>query len=132
MWGDSLVNETVYVPRAQRVAFDIAVRYRQASRRSTVLLRNLTVEGARLEGVAGLRTGDVAMIQLPTLAPKSAKVSWTRGDAAGFRFERPLHPDVLDMLLRDHAVARPRLISDLEPEVEAARLQQLKGALRVA
>jgi hypothetical protein len=132
MWGDTVVNETVRVVRGQRVAFDLAVRYRQGSTRSTVMLRNLTREGARLDGVSGLRAGDVAMIQLPTLAPKAAKVSWVRGEAAGFQFERPLHPDVFEALVRDYAVARPRLISDLEPEVEALRLGKLKRALRVA
>ena len=132
MWGDTVVNETVHVPRGQRIAFDIAARYRQGGARSTVLLRNLTREGARLDGISGLRAGEVAMIQLPTLAPKAAKVSWTRGDSVGFQFERPLHPDVFETLARDHAVARPRLISDLEPEVEALRLGRLKRALRVA
>ena len=132
MWGDTVVNETVHVPRGQRVAFDLAVRYRQGGTRATVLLRNLTREGARLDGVPGGRPGDVAMIQLPTLAPKAAKVSWVRGDAAGFQFERALHPDVFEILVHEHAVARPRLISDLEPEVEAVRLGKLKRALRVA
>ena len=59
-------------------------------------------------------------------------VSWVRGDAAGFQFERALHPDVFEILVHEHAVARPRLISDLEPEVEAVRLGKLKRALRVA
>mgnify|MGYP000967719277 CR=1 FL=1 len=132
MWGESVVNETVHVPRGQRIAFDLAVRYRQGGTRSTVLLRNLTREGARIEGATGLRVGDVAMIQLPTLSPKAAKVSWVRGDAAGFQFERALHPDIFEALVHDHAIARPRLISDLEPEVEAIRLGKLKRALRVA
>ncbi|MBS0254772.1 MAG: hypothetical protein JSS36_06065 [Proteobacteria bacterium] len=132
MWGETVVNETVRTPRGQRIAFDVAVRYRQGSSRATVLLRNLTREGARIEGVGHLRVGDVAMIQLPGLAPKAAKVAWRREHAAGFEFERPLHPDIFDKLVEKHAIPRARLISDLEPEVEAARLVQLKRALRVA
>ena len=86
MWGETVVNETVQSPRGARIAYDIAVRYRQGGARATVLLRNLTPDGARLENAGELRIGEVAMIQLPTLwhlakrcrLCSSSKPSWTR------------------------------------------------------
>lgn len=115
---NTMVNQVVYAPRAQRISFDMPVRYRQGSQRVSLLLRNLTAMGARVEGLDELRIGDMAMVQLPTLAPKAALVVWTRGDAAGLEFERPLHPDIFEGLVREHAEPRRRTIADLEPEAD--------------
>ena len=120
MWPNSMPNATiskvVHVPTARRVAYDLPVRYRQGSRRVSLMLHNLTPAGARVEGLEGFHVGDMAMVQLPTLSPKAARVVWTRGTAAGLEFERPLHPSIYETLVREHAEPRVRTIADLEPE----------------
>ena len=116
MWQSSMVDRVVYISTASRVAYDLPVRYRHGSERVALVLHNLTPRGARVEGLDTLRVGDMAMVQLPTLAPKAARVVWTRGDAAGLEFERPLHPAIFETLVEDHAEPRVRTIADLEPE----------------
>lgn len=116
MWPNSMVDKVVHVPTASRVAWDLPIRYRQGSQRMTLTLLNLTPRGARVEGVPDMRVGDMAMVQLPTLAPKAARVIWRRGSEAGIEFERPLHSSVYDAIVTDHAEPRVRTIADLEPE----------------
>ncbi|HWU04005.1 MAG TPA: PilZ domain-containing protein [Novosphingobium sp.] len=102
-----------YVPRAERISFDLMVRYRFGEERGNVLLRNLTRGGARIEGLAGLRAGDEVSLQLPALsAAKQSVVVWVLQTAAGLEFRRPLHPDVFEDLVHHHALARPRTDTD--------------------
>jgi hypothetical protein len=112
---NTLVDEVVYVPRAQRVCIDLEVRCRVHGERARVVLKNLTPEGARIEALEGLRYDDVITLCLPKLKPKAAIVVWVQGDCAGLAFERPLHPDVFTDLVRKHGDTRPRGPADASP-----------------
>ncbi|MDE2406085.1 MAG: PilZ domain-containing protein [Sphingomonadales bacterium] len=116
MWASSEFSKVVTRRGESRVAWDLPIRYRQGSKRVSLLLQNLTQRGARVEGLGGMQVGDMAMVQLPTLAPKAARIVWTRGDAAGIAFERPLHPSIFNTIVNDFAQPRIRTIADLEPE----------------
>ncbi len=111
-----MVNNTEanpeYLPRAERLSFDMLARYRFAGRRATVLLRNMTQGGARVEGIEGLRAGEIITLMLPDLAPKDADVVWVSGSGAGLEFERPLHPDVFERMVLQHAMTRARSEAD--------------------
>lgn len=109
---NTLVDTVVYVPRAQRVSFDLPVRLRFGARRVAALLKNLTCGGARIEGLEALRAGDKVTLALPSLAPKSATVAWATGDSAGLEFDRPLHPDIFEELVLHHARQRERTPTD--------------------
>ncbi|MEY2942058.1 MAG: hypothetical protein RLY97_72 [Pseudomonadota bacterium] len=123
-----VLSETSYTPRASRMAYDLLVRYRQGSKRANLILKNLTHVGARLEGLSGLQLGDAAMIQLPGLAPKAAKIVWLRGLDAGLEFEYALHPDIYDRMVHDFAEMRPRTVADLEPTPEERPQQAPRAA----
>ena len=133
MWARA-VNETVHVPRGQRIAWRPAVRYRQGGTRSTVLLRNLTREGAVIEGATGLRVGDVAMIQLPT----SPKAVWSRSiSRRRRRFGDPVRtraPPRTFLRPWSTTTLSPAPASSSEPfetEVEGSASANWKRALRV-
>ena len=111
----TLVDEVVYIPRAQRMCIDLEVRCRVHGERARVVLKNLTPEGARIEALEGLRYDDVITLTLPGLKAKSAIVVWMKGDCAGLAFERPLHPNVFADLVRKHGEARPRAATDSTP-----------------
>lgn len=110
-----MVDEISFIPRSERIAFDIPVKTRVGGRRATLTLRDLTPRGARVEGMEGLELDDMTMMQLPTLAPKAARVVWFRGSAAGLQFEQPLHVDVFEKLVRAFARRRPRGEDDIIP-----------------
>ena len=108
MWLDTMPDDSQYRPRAERVSFDMAIRCRWGDARCSVVLRNLTTGGARIEGLGGVLLGDALVLMLPSLKPKRARVVWIDGDAAGLEFEHPLHPDVFETLVLRHAQWRTR------------------------
>lgn len=109
---NTIEDTVVYVPRAERVSFDIMVRYRRVDERGSTLLINLTCGGARVEGIEGLRCGDKVTLCLPSLKPKEATVVWVMGAVSGLEFDRPLHPDIFEELVLRHARRRDRTDTD--------------------
>lgn len=122
MWLNSMDDEVVYAPRAERISFDMLVRYRLLGQRGTLLLKNLTCGGARVDGLEDLRCGDGLTLYLPSLKPKTAMVVWTVGSGAGLEFERPLHKNVFEDLIHHHARPRARTDADRALQVEGKDL----------
>ena len=100
------VFETPQLRRAERVAFDLMVKYRLWGFRGTIILKDMTPFGARIEGLADLRLGDSVTLLLPGLQPKDATVMWSEGSVAGIEFDHPLHGEVFQALVRDYARSR--------------------------
>lgn len=90
--------------RARRVGFALPVRCKRGALRTTIMLKDLTPHGARLEGLSGLRFEEALTLFLPGLRPKEAYVSWSTGHSVGVEFDRPLHPDVFYRLVTHFAV----------------------------
>lgn len=90
---------------ARRHPVDLLVRYAWKGLRATVMLKDVTRFGARIEGIEALRKGDGLTLLLPGLAACDATVAWAMGRAAGLVFERPLDAVDLTALVRDFAVS---------------------------
>lgn len=67
----------------------------------TVMLKDITPRGARVEGIAPLEKDDAVFLMLPELAPKLAFVAWARGLGAGLEFAEPLDHVVFSRLVAD-------------------------------
>lgn len=67
-----------------------------------VEVTDICSHGLRLETWARHMVGDNVWLRLPTLSAIPARVVWAEGHETGFRFERPLHPAVLSMLVDRH------------------------------
>ena len=63
-------------------------------------IADLSVTGFRLQSFMKLTGGDSLWIMLPGFEGRRAHVLWTRGHEAGCHFERPLHPAILDHIVR--------------------------------
>ena len=61
---------------------------------------DLSVSGFRLQSFMKLASGDSLWIMLPGFEGRRAHVLWTRGHEAGCHFERPLHPAILDHIVK--------------------------------
>jgi len=87
--------------KSQRVAIDMdaALRQRGGSGVSVHIL-DLSTDGFRASTHLDLPPGTDVWLRLPGLEPYQAKVAWSKGEYIGCAFERPLHPAVLDMLVR--------------------------------
>lgn len=100
-------TETIQLRRAERIAFDLMVKYRLWGFRGTIMLKDMTPYGARIEGLADVRMGDAITLLLPGLQPKLSTVVWQDGSSAGVEFDHPLHGEVFKELVRDYARSRP-------------------------
>lgn len=98
---------STHLRRAERVAFDLMVRYRLWGFRGTTMLKDMTPYGARIEGMGDIRIGDEITLLLPGLQPKTATVAWVDGASAGVEFDHPLHGEIFRELVKDYARSRP-------------------------
>lgn len=109
-------DPTTWLPERQwhprkneRVVFDLFVRYAWRGLRGTLFVRDLTPDGARIEGIEGLTTGDGLVLLLPDLPATDATVAWAQARAAGLVFDEPIPAEDYAALVRDHASARPTM-----------------------
>ena len=93
-----------YMPRrAERISFDLLVRYSWRGQRGTTLVKDLTRFGARIEGVPGLRKEDWLTLLLPDVQPIDAEIAWVAGTGAGLAFDHAVPIDAFDNLVRNFA-----------------------------
>lgn len=87
--------------RETREPVEMMARFRHDIATVTVMLKDITPHGARLEGVGQLEKDDAAFLLLPGLAPKLAFVAWSNGTGAGLEFAEPLDHRVFSRLVAD-------------------------------
>ena len=81
------------------VDFDAGLRPRGGTAPVSVHILDLSTHGFRIDSLLDLAVGSDVWLRLPGLEPCHAKVAWSDGYVSGCRFERPLHPAVLDMIV---------------------------------
>ena len=81
------------------VEFGAGLRQRGASGVTAAIL-DLSTDGFRASTHLDLQPGADVWLKLPGLEPLHAKVAWADAHYVGCAFERPLHPAVLDMVVR--------------------------------
>jgi hypothetical protein len=96
------------IRRAARIGFELPVRCKRGVLRTTVMLRDMTTHGARIDGLEHLHLDEPITLLLPGLQAKEAYVAWHRDLSAGLEFDRPLHPAVFDQLVADFALKGPQ------------------------
>ena len=92
--------------RAPRVGFELMVRCNQGASRSTVMLKDMTRFGARIEGLVRPVEGEAISLILPGEAPRLAFVMWTNGSTAGLEFGDPLPGELFTAMIRDYAIGQ--------------------------
>ncbi len=83
----------------QSVEFGAGLRQRGANGVHVRLL-DLSTHGFRAETHLDLLPGMVVWLKLPRIETQHARVAWSRNFLVGCQFVRPLHPAVLDMIVR--------------------------------
>lgn len=82
------------------VALGAGLRQRGASG-VTVQVLDLSITGFRAVTHLELEPGTDLWLKLPGLESLHSRVAWMRGQMIGAEFVRPLHPAVLDMIIRN-------------------------------
>ncbi|MAC58319.1 MAG: hypothetical protein CMH85_08585 [Novosphingobium sp.] len=80
--------------RHQRAEVEMMARFRRGVVSSTVMLKDLTRFGARIEGVGQLETDEAVSLALPGCRPALAFVAWANDHCAGLEFADPLEHTV--------------------------------------
>ncbi len=66
----------------------------------TIQIVDLSIDGFRATTHLQLVKGNDVWLRLPGLEPYQAKVMWAKGSFIGCAFDRPLHPAVLEMIVK--------------------------------
>ena len=86
---------------SERVPIELGAGLRQRGASGvSVLVMDLSIHGFRASTHLQLSDGTDVWLRLPGLEACHAKVVWSKGQYIGCAFERPLHPAVLDMIVR--------------------------------
>jgi hypothetical protein len=93
--------QTAHERNAERVSVSLnaALRQRGASGIS-VQICDLSTHGFRVSTHLELEAGTDVWLRLPGIEPVHARTCWKRGHQIGCEFVRPLHPAVLEMIVR--------------------------------
>jgi hypothetical protein len=93
--------ESVNSRVSKRIQTEIGAGLRQRGASGvSVEVTDLSTHGFRASTHLELAKGADVWLRLPGLEPCHARVAWAKGNLIGCAFERPLHPAVLDMILR--------------------------------
>lgn len=65
-----------------------------------VRVLDLSTDGCRVELVERPSVGDIMMVKFEGLEVMDAEACWVEGFTAGLKFDRPIHPAVLDLLVK--------------------------------
>lgn len=85
--------------RAARQPVEMMARFRHGISTVTVMLKDITPHGVRIEGVGALDPDEAVYLLLPGLTQKLAFVAWSDGHAAGLEFANPLPAATFDALV---------------------------------
>jgi hypothetical protein len=86
--------------RAARVAIELGAGLRaRGGTGVSIDILDLSVSGFRASTHLALAPGADVWLRLPGLEPYQASVAWSKGNYVGCKFERPLHPAVLEMIV---------------------------------
>ena len=87
--------------KSQRAAVSLSAGLRQRGASGvSVRVLDLSPHGFRAATHLELAEGTDVWLRLPGLEPCHAHVAWCEGHYIGCAFERPLHPAVVDMIVK--------------------------------
>ena len=87
--------------KSERVSLEMGAGLRQRGGTGvSIQIVDLSVDGFRASTHLQLEKGTDVWLRLPGLEPYHAKVMWSKGAFIGCAFERPLHPAVLEMIVK--------------------------------
>ncbi|MFT4054886.1 MAG: hypothetical protein QM681_10300 [Novosphingobium sp.] len=91
--------------RFARERVEMLARFRRDLASHTIVLKDLTPLGARIESVGPLEMDEVITLTLPECRPMIAFVAWTNGTGAGLEFVHPLPGDLFSELVAQYGLS---------------------------
>lgn len=91
--------------RHSRRRVEMLARFRRGVGSTTVMLKDLTPLGARVEGVGLLEPEEVVSLTLPGCRPAMAFVAWANEHCAGLEFLEPLGDGLFGELVAQYGLS---------------------------
>lgn len=91
--------------RHAREQVEMLARFRRDLVSMTVVLKDLTPLGARIEGVGPLEADEMVTLTLPECRPMIAFVAWGSPHGAGLEFVQPLPDDLFAELVAEYGLS---------------------------
>ncbi|TCM18763.1 hypothetical protein EDF56_104295 [Novosphingobium sp. PhB165] len=98
--------DTAPVIRDRREPVEMMAKFRSAFTSCTVVLKDLTRFGARIEGIDALEIDEAINLGLPGCRPAMAFVAWSGRHGTGLEFAEPLDARVYADLVTRHGLGR--------------------------
>ena len=92
--------------RHPRKQVEMMARFRRDLVSSTVMLKDLTRFGAKIEGIGQLEADEAVSLALPGCRPSMAFVAWANDHCAGLEFAEPLENTVFSDLVARYGLSR--------------------------
>lgn len=92
--------------RQGRELVEMIARFRRDLTNSTVMLKDLTRFGARIDGVGALEIDEAVTLTLPGCRPLMAFVAWSTDHCAGLEFAEPLEDGVFTELVARYGLGQ--------------------------
>lgn len=92
--------------RHARAHVEMIARFRRDIASSSVMLKDLTRFGARIEGVGLLEPDEAVSLALPGCRPSMAFVCWANDHCAGLEFAQPLDTTVFTELVARYGLGQ--------------------------
>jgi hypothetical protein len=90
--------------RHARERVEMLAHFRRGITATTVMLKDLTPFGTRVEGVGALELDEFVSLALPGCRPSLAFVAWANEHCAGLQFVEPLAASMFEELLRQYGL----------------------------
>ena len=92
--------------REPREQVEMLAKFRRDFVSSTVLLKDLTRFGAKVEGIGRLSADEAVSLALPGCRPAMAFVAWANEHSAGLEFADPLDSQIFSDLVARFGLGR--------------------------
>ncbi|EJL20987.1 hypothetical protein [Novosphingobium sp. AP12] len=92
-----------------REQVEMMARFRRDITSTTVMLKDLTRFGARVEGVGALEVDEMVTLSLPGCRPSLAFVAWANEHCAGLEFVEPLAGPLFAELVARYGLSGEKL-----------------------
>jgi hypothetical protein len=90
---------------AEREPVEMMAHFRRGIASTTVMLKDLTPFGARVEGVGALEVDEMITLSLPGCRPSLAFVAWANAHCAGLEFVEPLPAELFADLVAHYGMS---------------------------
>ena len=97
---------TAFERREPRENVEMIAKFRRDLATTSVMLKDLTRFGARVEGVGQLHTDEAVSLSLPGCRPAMAFVAWANDHCAGLEFAEPLASALFSDLVAQYGLGR--------------------------